>query len=157
MLQKFEPLLFHKILVWFWAAWWLIALWTDITGSLAHVGILQATWAPDTNYPFLVSSLKKFALPAWLPAVLFGGIIVWLAIATLAFCWAGVASGKSRHLWYIRTRFAYVISLSCWLVFFLADQLVMDFALEQNHIVQGGFELLCFWGFLLFTKKPAAT
>jgi hypothetical protein len=36
------------------------------------------------------------------------------------------------------------ISMSLWLVFFLSDQVVMMFDLEENHMVQGGFQLLTF-------------
>lgn len=43
-----------------------------------------------------------------------------------------------------RVNLAFIFSLSFWLLFFLADQLIMNFDLEENHMVQGGFELLCY-------------
>lgn len=128
----------------FWAIWWLIASWTDISGGLAHLGILQASFAPDTNYPFLVNSLKMYHVPEWLPFLLFIAIIGWSLVSTIAFFWATFAWSKTRKIWLRRAQIAYIISLVFWLSFFLADQLVMKFDLEENHMVQGGFELLTF-------------
>ena len=46
--------------------------------------------------------------------------------------------------WKSRVNTAYVISLILWLAFFIADQIIMNFDEEQNHMVQGGFQLLTF-------------
>ncbi len=135
---------FKKLTVVFWTLWWLIALWTDVTGGLAHLGQLQATWAPDTNYPNLVSSLQIYAIPAWLPPLFFIGIILWLALSSLTFLWATISLGRDKTVWLARARTAYIISLLLWMVFFLADQMIFKFDLEENHMVQAGFEFLCF-------------
>ena len=136
---------FNKTLIVFWAFWWLIAFWTDIVGGFAHLGILKASWAPDSNYPFLVSTLKMYQVPSVIPFIFFILILTWSLISTLVFFWASFALSQPREVWIARTRTAYIISLSFWLAFFLADQLVMKFDLEENHMVQGGFELLTFF------------
>jgi hypothetical protein len=136
---------FKKIIVIFWTIWWLIALWTDIVGGMAHLGWLSASWAPDTNYPFLISSLKMYALPVWLPPVFFLGIITWSLVTSLAFIYASFkmfSQGLKSAMKYIEM--AFILSLTYWLAFFIADQLVMKFDLEENHMVQGGFQLLTF-------------
>jgi hypothetical protein len=143
-MSKINNELFKKILILFWALWWLIASWTDITGGLAHLGTLSATWAPDTNYPFLVNTLKLYSVPSWLPPLLFVGIIFWSLVAAFTFCWTCLSLHKSRDIWMKRAQIAFIVSISFWLAFFLADQMVFKFDLEQNHMVQGGFELLCF-------------
>lgn len=135
-------LAFKKIIIIFWALWWLIALWTDVVGGLAHIGWLTASWAPDTNYPFLAKSLAMYHAPPWLVAMLFIGIIVWSLISSGAFVWACLALHQPKPIWLKRANKAFTISLCYWLAFFLADQLVMNFELEQNHMVQGGFQLL---------------
>jgi hypothetical protein len=135
---------FKKIIIIFWALWWLVALWTDVVGLLAHIGWLQASWAPDTNYPFLAETLKMYHVPAWLPLVLLIGIILWSLLSAGLFCWACMGLNHERDLWMRRARYAFIVSLSFWLAFFLADQIVMKFDLEENHMVQGGFELLCY-------------
>ena len=135
---------FKKLIIVFWTLWWLIALWTDIVGLLAHNGLLQKSWAPNTNYPFLVDSLKMYNAPEWLPQFLFGGIIVWLLLSTLAFCWAATSLAQEKEKWMRRADIAFTISLGLWLAFIIGDQLIMKFTLEENHMVQAGFQLLTY-------------
>lgn len=134
--------LFKKIIILFWTAWWLIALWTDVVGALAHEKLLIATWAPDVNYPFLAESLKMYNAPIWLINILFSGILCWSFLSSAAFCWASIALTQPKTVWLHRAQMAFTISISFWFAFFLADQITMKFDLEQNHMVQGGFELL---------------
>ncbi len=135
---------FKKCLIVFWALWWLIALWTDVVGGLAHLNWLKASWAPDVNYLFLVESLKMYSLPEWVPGFLYLGIVLWSCVASLLFGWASLSLNNTTEVWMNRAKIAFMVSLCYWLVFFLADQLVMKFDLEQNHMVQGGFQLLTF-------------
>jgi len=135
---------FKKIIIVFWTAWWLIALWTDVAGGLAHLGILKASWAPDANYPFLVDSLKMYHVPTWLPLILFLGILLWSLLSLVLFFRACLALNKSENIWMRRAEIAFIISLTYWLVFFIADQIVMKYDLEENHMVQGGFQLFTF-------------
>ncbi|KTC94613.1 hypothetical protein [Legionella erythra] len=143
---------FKKLIILFWFFWWLIAFWTDIVGVLAHNGWLIKTWAPDANYPFLVESLKMYPVPAWVPQWSFAGIILWSLLSTLAFGWAALALFKPDARWRRRADWAFIISLCYWLAFFLADQLVMKFDLEENHMVQGGFELLTYLSLYLLPE-----
>lgn len=146
---------FKKIIVIFWTIWWLAALWTDTVGGLAHLGLLHGSWAPDTNYPFLVSTLSMYNVPVWLPPSFFIGILIWSLVSTLAFVWASCALRREPSLWLRRAEIAFVISLTYWLTFFIADQAVMKFDLEENHMVQGGFQLLTFLAlYLLPDQSP---
>ncbi len=146
--------LFKKIIVIFWAIWWLIAWWTDVVGGLAHLGIIHASWAPDTNYPPLVSSLQMYSVPNWVPAIFFMAILVWSTLATVAFIWASAGIFKHRSkVWMRRAKIAFIVSLTFWLAFFLADQLVMKFDFEENHMVQGGFQLLTFLALYLLPNR----
>lgn len=142
---KINNELFKKMIILFWALWWLIALWTDVIGGLAHLGVLTARWAPDTNYPFLVSALKLYNVPYWVAPTLFFSIILGCLVSAIAFLWASLSLRKSPTIWMQRAKVAFILSLSFWLAFFLADQMVFKFDLEENHMVQGGFELLCFF------------
>lgn len=143
-MNRIDIVFFKKSLIFFWTIWWLIALWTDVVGALAHYGLLHAAWAPDTNFPFLAESLKMYSVPLWLTTLFFIFILLWSLASTAAFVWASVALNQPQAIWMQRAKVAYIISLGFWLAFFLADQLVMKFDLEQNHMVQGGFELLSF-------------
>jgi hypothetical protein len=144
---------FKKSIIIFWTLWWLIAFWTDIVGALAHHNVLQATWAPDTNYPFLAASLKMYHVPEWFTELLFAAIILWSLATTIAFCWACVALNKAHTIWMKRMQTAFILSLSFWMAFFLADQVVMKFDLEENHMVQGGFQFLTFLAMYLLPDE----
>lgn len=144
MTIQFNNVQLKKIIILFWTVWWLIALWTDVIGGCAHMGWVQASWAPDTNYPFLVQALKMYSVPNWLPPCFFIGIILWLAFSSSFFCWASLGLKKEKSVWMQRAQHAFIISLTLWFVFFLADQIIMKFDLEENHMVQGGFELLSY-------------
>ena len=135
---------FKKLIILFWAVWWLTALWTDVMGILAHYGLLQKSWAPDTNFTFLVDSLKMYNVADWVPQLAFAGIIGWSFLSALAFFWAVINLGKEEERWMRRADLAFIISLGFWLAFFIGDQLVMKYDLEQNHMVQAGFQLLTY-------------
>ena len=129
---------FKKFLLIFWALWWLIAFWTDIVGGLAHLNLLHASWAPDANYPGLKQSLSMYPLYSWIPPALFICIIAGSLLSSVLFFRARITYSMQR----VDT--AFIFSLIFWLVFFLADQCIMKFDLEENHMVQGGFELLSY-------------
>lgn len=143
-LPDLHNMAFKKIIILFWALWWFIALWTDVSGGLVHMHLIHVTWASDNNYVSLADSLKMYQLPVWVPPLFFIGIVVWSLLSTLAFCWASMALRKNKSLWIKRAEIAFIISLTYWLAFFLADQAVMKFDVEENHMVQGGFQLLSF-------------
>jgi hypothetical protein len=145
--------LFKKIIILFWTLWWLIALWTDIVGVLKHLRWLDTAWASDANYLFLVDSLKIYSPPSWLPQLLLGGIIVWSLTNASFFIYACLAFRQNEAIWIHRASTAFIISLCFWLALFLADQVVMKFFLEANHMVQGMFELVTFLCLYLLPDK----
>ncbi|KTD30918.1 hypothetical protein Lmor_3025 [Legionella moravica] len=142
--QARQLVLFKKVIIVFWAIWWLLAFWTDFIGMFAHMKLIQTSWAPDANYPFLVDSLKMYQVSALIPQICFAGIMIWTFISSIAFIWACCALNMDTRRWMNRANTAFIISLSFWLAMFLADQLIMKFDLEENHMVQGGFQLLTY-------------
>ena len=144
MLSQINNVFFKKMIILFWTAWWLIAFWTDIVGALAHLNLLHATWAKDQNYPNLVQSLSMYHVPIWLPQCLFIGIVLGSSITTGLFCWASLGLKRDSDIWLSRAQYAFIISLAYWFAFYIADQIIMNFDLEQNHMVQGGFQLLTY-------------
>jgi hypothetical protein len=143
--MKKHNLLFKYIIVLFWCLWWLIAFWTDLIGAATHLKFLHASWAPDNNYPFLVQSLQMYNVPNWVPTFFYIGIIILSGICFVLFLRASYYKyNKNKVDWLGRVNVAFIVSTIYWLLFFLADQIVMKFDLEENHMVQGGFGLLCY-------------
>ena len=134
---------FKRAIVLFWALWWLLAFLTDLLGALKETGVIAAPWLPHSNYPCLVESLAPYGMPAWLPPLLFAGIIAWALLSAILLGLAAATPTHPQDRWQRRVNAAFVVSLGLWLAFFLADQIVMKFELEVNHMVQGGFQLLC--------------
>lgn len=148
---------FKRLLVWFWALWWFLAFLTDFIGGLKEIGLVAATWLPYSNYPDLVSSLAPYGVPAWLPAILFVGILAWSLLSTVLLVLAATTPLQPEARWRRRVDAAFIVSLGLWLAFFIADQVVMKFGLEENHMVQGGLQLLCFLAIRLLPDDGAAS
>ena len=147
---------FKKILIFFWFLWWLIAFLTDFTGAMYQLGWIADSWIPHSNYPYLVKTLSIYDPPTPLPPFLFAGIICWSFLSTVFFGLAAMTSMSSRERWLSRVNQAFIVSLSLWLAFFIADQIVMQFDLEQNHMVQAGFQLLTFISIHTLPDDPPA-
>lgn len=138
---------FKKLLIIFWGVWWLSALWTDVVGGLAYLNWLHADWAPSKNYPFLVESLQMYHLNHLVPALFFLGIIAWMSLICALYIVAIALMWIKKPFWQV-THLAFAVSLGLWMAFFVADQLIMNYDLEANHMIQAGFQLIC-WIFLL--------
>ena len=134
---------FKRVLVAFWAIWWLIAFLSDVAGGLKELGLITANWLPHTSYPTLVEGLASYSAPGWLAPFLFVGIICWSFLSAVLLTVAALTPIQPWPRWQRRVDSAFIVSLSLWLAFFLADQIIMKFGLEENHMVQGGFQLLC--------------
>jgi hypothetical protein len=141
------------IFVLFWAAWWFIAFFTDVAGGLSHLQLLHVSWSNDANYLFLVQSLQLFQVPTWIPVVCFIGIIAWSGLSCALFAWASFGFMCNNSHWMRRVDLAFIVSLTFWLAFFIMDQLILNFDLEQNHMVQGGFELLTYLAIKLLPEQ----
>lgn len=144
---------FKKIIIVFWALWWITAAATDIFGLLAHFQWIDKPWAPDINYAFLVTTLKTYPSPPWLVLILYIGIIAWSSFSASLFIFAALSLTQEKAIWLKRANWAFIVSLLLWFAFFLADQIVMKYDLEENHMVQGGFELLTFLSLYLLPDK----
>jgi hypothetical protein len=144
---------FKRLILLFWALWWLLAFLTDLIGGLKEIGVVAASWLPHSNYPDLVESLAPYDTPGWLPPVLFVGIVAWSLLSTLLFAIAASTPRQPAERWRRRLNRAFIVSLGLWLAFFLADQVVMKFGFEENHMVQGGFQLLTFLAIYLLPEE----
>ena len=92
----------------------------------------------------MVKSLAQYDPPSWLPGAFFVAIVIWSFVSAAAFMMAAITPSAPEQRWRSRVNNAFIISMCLWLAFFLSDQVVMMFDLEQNHMVQGSFQLLTF-------------
>jgi hypothetical protein len=148
--------LFKRVLLFFWAIWWAIAFLTDLLGGFKHMSLITTSWIANTNYPFLVNSLKIYPMADFIPVVLYILIIIWSLLSCATFIWSLMGTKTNQANWMKRVDIAFITSLSFWLTFFIADQIILNFDLEQNHMVQGGFELLSYLAFYILPDKKLA-
>ncbi len=146
---------FKKMIVLFWLLWWITAFLTDFIGGLNTIGITNIKWFAGENYPFLVQNLTPLGIPTPFIVISFVGIIVWLFLSMVLFAWAAFTPMEPRQPWLKRVDAAFMVSLGLWAAFFLADQTIMNFPLEENHMVQGGFQLLCYLAIYLLPDEPS--
>ena len=146
---------FKRLIVLFWALWWLIAFLTDFFGALKETGLYAPYWLSHTNYPALVAATAPYHPPGWLAPLLFAGIIAWSFLATVFYIIAAATPYHMRDTWRRRVDNAFIVSLGLWLAFFIADQIVFKFALEQNHMVQGAFQLLTWLALYVLPDEDA--
>ena len=135
---------FKQGLVGFWFLWWAFAFLTDFIGGLELLGVTSTNWFDGHNYPFLEKTLEPFGATSSVDVALFVGIILWALLSAGLFLIALLTPYAQKDLWMKRADLAYIVSLGLWLAFFLATQVVMNFDLEENLMVQGGFQLLCY-------------
>ena len=90
---------FKRIIVVFWALWWMLAFLTDFLGGLYLLNVFTEPWVPHSNYPAVVTSLVQYDAPNWLPAVFFVGIIAWSLLSALAFIVAALTPAQPSQRW----------------------------------------------------------
>lgn len=116
-----------------WALWLSVVTITNLTDALKALDWIGDRAFASGNYPFLVTTTAIYSPPVWLNALLFGGVILWEAVASLLF-WVGWwhyrRSGNPSEPMVMT---AFVISSALWVAFTLADELVFAFATENTH------------------------
>lgn len=152
MINRLEPVLFKKLLIIGWMLWWAIAFLTDFLGGLKQLGLVHYDWVYNGNYPFLVECLTMYHVPSWIPIFLYSGIIFWLFLSTIAFIYACAGLRKDPVTWKKRASVAFMISILLWVAFFLGDQIVMKFDLEENHMVQASMEFISYLSLFLLPE-----
>lgn len=146
---------FKQIMLLTWTLWWSIAFATDFLEALQRLGWFKLSWL-SVNYPFLLTTLAKYGVPTIFAIVFYVGIILCLLIITILF-WQVLLTPVHHSQWQTRVDRAFIVSLSLCFAFYLADQLVLDFTLEQNHMVQGSMLFISYLAFYILPNSTVQT
>lgn len=139
-----DNLFFKKCLVIFWCAFWCVTFLTDFGGALTLLGWVHKSWLFADNYTNLVDALKIYSPVHAIVVALFVGILLWSLLSTSLFIRATASLCQPKTVWFPKAQLAFIVTMLFWLSFFVADTIVYKFGLLENHMVQGGFELLCY-------------
>src|SRR4029453_12287242 len=86
------------------------------------------------NYARMVETTQKYALPRWLTALLFLGVVLWQGLAAGLF-WGAIGAFQGMHgpgLERLHTAFG--VSLALWAALMLADELLLVYEVEAPHM-----------------------
>ena len=128
-------LLFLKLAILaFWAAWFTIVLATNLFGALRAAGRLPAEWKfASKNYELVVKAVSLYEAPAWVPRLLFAGVMAW-QLGTAALFWYALASSCAEGvLDMAAVNAACGAGILLWAAFMVADEITLKYAMEQPH------------------------
>ena len=121
-------------LLFFWAAWFSIVFATNALSALKASGRLQPSWRfASKNYEMVCKAVSIYSPPAWVPRLLFVGVLAWQLAAALIFWVALATSGGAGVIEMAVTNAAFATGIFLWAAFMLADELTIKYAMEQPH------------------------
>src|SRR5690606_22877348 len=115
-----------------WAVWLSVVLATNAADALKALGVLAEDWTfASGNSAFVAATTARYGPPAWLNGLLFAGVIAWEAAAAALFWLAALTCrGRGQPVVYV----AFTASLSLWLAFAIADEILIAYAVESTHL-----------------------
>jgi len=117
----------------FWAAWFAIVVLTNLFGALRAAGALSREWKfASKNFELVEKAVSIYAPPAWLPRVLFVGVLAWQFIVACLFAWALFASLRMGVVAPVAS-VAFAAGILLWAAFMIADEITIKYAMEQPH------------------------
>jgi hypothetical protein len=82
----------------------------------------------------MVATTQPYALPHWLPALLFLGVVLWQGLAA-GLLWGAVGAFQGMQGPGLeRLYMAFGVSLALWAAVMLADELVLVYEVEAPHM-----------------------
>ena len=133
--MAFPILLLKHGLVLFWALWLSITWLTNACDGLKALRLLSARWPwASGNYARMVATTQPYALPHWLPALLFLGVVLWQGLAAGLWWGAVEAFQGMQGPGLERLHTAFGVSLALWAALMLADELLLVYEVEAPHM-----------------------
>lgn len=141
----------------FWAAWFAVVFLTNVFGGLKAMEVLPPSWKfASTNYQAVVKATARYRPPAWLPPVLFMGVVLWqLAVAAL-FAWAAGAWLLDGRLDWRAVNLAFGAGIGLWAAFMLADEIVLKYEFERTHELLFIAQLACLVAMHVLPGSPSS-
>ncbi|MGE5615378.1 MAG: hypothetical protein ACM3X5_00540 [Bacillota bacterium] len=118
----------------FWFAWFAVVFTTNALGGLRAARRLPQSWRfASKNYEAVVKAVSVYEAPAWLPALLFTGVLAWQLAAAALFLAAFVVSCHDGHVATAWADAAFATGIALWGAFMLADEITIKYTYEQSH------------------------
>ncbi|GIW33338.1 hypothetical protein [Meiothermus sp.] len=111
-----------------WAVWLSMVTLMNILEAFKALGLVPQNWKTSSNWTLMLRTTGIYHPPVWLVALLFGGVIVWEAVASGLLWWAFVTGS----LEVATAAFGWCILL--WGGFILANQFFMAWLTDPNLV-----------------------
>ena len=110
------------LLLLFWAVWLSLVVAGNVCDALWTLGVLPEQWLyVSGNYQAILEVLAPFNLPDELAGLLFGGVILWEAVAAILYWWSGLTfRGYSVRPLRPRLFVTFAVALGLWCGFQIA-------------------------------------
>ena len=132
-------------LVAFWGLWFFIAFLTNMFDGMKAAGLLSPRWKfASENYQAVAKATRTYQAPAWVPSVLFGGVILWEACAVACFGLALMSTALTGALSRGHINMAFAVSAGLLAAFMLADEVFKEYDRERWHAVLFMTQLISF-------------
>src|ERR1051326_7095933 len=119
-------LMLKRGIVVFWTLWFTLALASNLFDALKEMRVLPKRWPfASGNYGLIEWVKGRFATPSWMGAVMFAGVIVWEAAASLLFWRAALRYRDGHDIAPVDEAFA--TSIGLWSAFLVADELFVAY------------------------------
>ena len=110
----------------FWATWFSIVLLTNAFSAMKAAGRLPQEWKfASKNYETVAKAVSLYRAPAWVPRLLFLGVMAWQLVAAALF-WYALADMTVANA-------AFSAGILLFAAFMIADELTLKYAMEQPH------------------------
>ncbi len=115
----------------FWTVWLALAFLANLCDFLKHFGILGDRWKfASGNYDLIHKTTDVYHLPEIAVRILFVGIILWEALATILMA-AALVSFTGDQMGAVTTAFG--VSLALWAALLIADEIFVAYPMEPVH------------------------
>jgi hypothetical protein len=113
-------------LILFWALWFSIVFLTNAFSAMKAAGRLPPSWKfASKNYEMVAKAVSLYQAPAWVPLLLFLGVIAW-QLGAAALFWYALADITVANA-------AFSAGILLFAAFMIADELTLKYAMEQPH------------------------
>jgi hypothetical protein len=133
-LARTDVVWLKRTLIAAWALWLTVVTLSNALDALKALGVPGADWSfASGNYTLVAQAMALYALPGWVVAITFAGVIAWEGAATGLFWWAAARyrGGSSTGLGRVYAAFAAVNGL--WFAFLHLDEVLLQYLIPGAH------------------------
>lgn len=119
----------------FWAVWFSIVFASNACDGLKALRVLPADWQfASGNLEFVRQSIARYSLSQFVPNFLFLGVVIWEGLASALFCCATLLVVRKSNEADRAVQLAFAVGLALWAAFVLADEILIQYAVEGTHV-----------------------